>query len=452
MAEMDHSAVAVPSPSTADVSGDAGELLTTSSKLLASPLHPSLVSVTRHSSFSSHSTPPSSTSTSPLTTSRPSSAHSSATSTPSSASPSSSSQPTSPHHTPDDDRPLPTLAHLQPSPTDSISRPPSPFSPPVPSTFVPHIPRIRADGYVGIHNQGATCYLNSLLQSLFFTPEFRTALLFRWEYVPGVHPPPLLCIPYQLQLLFARLLCSVRPAVETAALTKSFRWTDAESFRQHDIQELMRVLFAALEKTLAKKTSKAPTLARINSSSSVSSSPSSTPSSPTSSPQHSPTPSSPMSPTSLSSSFPSLSPTSPSFVHQLYCGTLVDYVTCLQCRHGRQRLDEFMDLSLDVAECDSLEQALGKFVQSETLTGDNRWRCDVCKEKVEAKKGLTFHKLPPILTIQLKVHAPHRDTTVTASPAPWAHPCLPVCVSSASCSTINCSSAASFSTESRSRR
>ena len=56
----------------------------------------------------------------------------------------------------------------------------------------------------------------------------------------------------------------------------------------------------------------------------------------------------------------------------------MDYVTCLQCRNGRQRLDEFMDLSLDVADCDSLEAALRKFVQSETLTGDNRWRCDVC--------------------------------------------------------------------------
>lgn len=33
----------------------------------------------------------------------------------------------------------------------------------------------RSD-YVGLSNQGATCYLNSLLQSLFMTPEFRTAI------------------------------------------------------------------------------------------------------------------------------------------------------------------------------------------------------------------------------------------------------------------------------------
>ncbi|KAL0187900.1 hypothetical protein M9458_014999, partial [Cirrhinus mrigala] len=31
-------------------------------------------------------------------------------------------------------------------------------------------------GYVGLVNQAMTCYLNSLLQTLFMTPEFRNAL------------------------------------------------------------------------------------------------------------------------------------------------------------------------------------------------------------------------------------------------------------------------------------
>ena len=36
-----------------------------------------------------------------------------------------------------------------------------------------------------ISNQGATCYLNSLLQCLYMTPEFRYTL-FKWQY----NPPP----------------------------------------------------------------------------------------------------------------------------------------------------------------------------------------------------------------------------------------------------------------------
>jgi uncharacterized UBP type Zn finger protein len=31
----------------------------------------------------------------------------------------------------------------------------------------------KATGMVGLKNQGATCYLNSLLQSLYFTNQFR---------------------------------------------------------------------------------------------------------------------------------------------------------------------------------------------------------------------------------------------------------------------------------------
>ena len=31
----------------------------------------------------------------------------------------------------------------------------------------------KETGYVGLRNQGATCYLNSLLQSLYFTNAFR---------------------------------------------------------------------------------------------------------------------------------------------------------------------------------------------------------------------------------------------------------------------------------------
>ena len=45
----------------------------------------------------------------------------------------------------------------------------------------------KETGMVGLKNQGATCYLNSLLQSLYFTNAFRKVCVIRY-------PPPLTTI------------------------------------------------------------------------------------------------------------------------------------------------------------------------------------------------------------------------------------------------------------------
>lgn len=57
------------------------------------------------------------------------------------------------------------------------------------------------NNYVGLVNQAMTCYLNSLLQALYMTPEFRNAL-YNWEF-DGVNETR--SIPFQLQKLFLNL-------------------------------------------------------------------------------------------------------------------------------------------------------------------------------------------------------------------------------------------------------
>lgn len=58
--------------------------------------------------------------------------------------------------------------------------------------------------HVGLVNQAMTCYLNSLLQALFMTPEFRNAM-YKWEYKNNEKDSEVNSIPYQLQKLFLNL-------------------------------------------------------------------------------------------------------------------------------------------------------------------------------------------------------------------------------------------------------
>lgn len=66
--------------------------------------------------------------------------------------------------------------------------------------------------YAGILNQGATCYMNSLLQTLFHTPRFRRRL-YEWRYKPDRDGESEFCIPLALQKLFARLQAGAKVRV-----------------------------------------------------------------------------------------------------------------------------------------------------------------------------------------------------------------------------------------------
>src|SRR5262245_40309385 len=99
---------------------------------------------------------------------------------------------------------------------------------------------------VGLKNQGATCYLNSLLQSLYFTTAFRKAI---YQIPTEIDENPRSNSAYALQRLFLQLQTN-NSAVPTNELTASFGWDSRQIFEQQDVQELSRVLMERMEERM----------------------------------------------------------------------------------------------------------------------------------------------------------------------------------------------------------
>ena len=251
--------------------------------------------------------------------------------------------------------------------------------PPPPSPLV--VVALRR--YTGLANQGATCYMNSLLQTLFMTPEFRR-VLYAWRYTRAAAavavvdagagagagadtgaaaasagsdagPPADVLgdsIPYQLQLLFGQLQLTSQRAITTTALTRSFGWGGADAFQQHDVQELARVLFDALERSLA-------------------------------------------------------GTADCQVINDLFKGTYHDYVRCEECGSERRRTDTFLDLNLAVkpfgavAALGSVGEALDEFVKAEVMDGSDKVACERCARKTKSVKGLKIAQPPYLLQLLL---------------------------------------------------
>ncbi|XP_039350105.1 ubiquitin carboxyl-terminal hydrolase 40 isoform X2 [Mauremys reevesii] len=205
----------------------------------------------------------------------------------------------------------------------------------------------------GIKNQGGTCYLNSLLQTLHFTPEFREALFSLGPEELGslenINKPDVKVriIPLQLQRLFAQLLLLDQQAASTTDLTESFGWNSNEEMRQHDVQELNRILFSALETSL-------------------------------------------------------VGTSGHDLINRLYHGTVVNQIVCKECKNVSERQEDFLDLTVAVKDVSGLEEALwNMYVEEEYFENDNLYRCGACNKLVEAAKSAKLRKLPPFLTVSL---------------------------------------------------
>ncbi|XP_008677509.1 ubiquitin carboxyl-terminal hydrolase 13 isoform X17 [Zea mays] len=200
----------------------------------------------------------------------------------------------------------------------------------------------KETGYVGLKNQGATCYMNSLLQTLYHIPYFRKAV---YHMPTTENDIPSGSIPLALQSLFYKLQYS-DSSVATKELTKSFGWDTYDSFMQHDVQELNRVLSEKLEDKM-KGTVVEGT------------------------------------------------------IEQLFEGHHINYIECINVEHKSNRKESFYDLQLDVKGCRDIYSSFDKYVEVERLEGDNKYHAENHGLQ-DAKKGVLFLDFPPVLQLQLK--------------------------------------------------
>ncbi|KAF5930202.1 hypothetical protein HYC85_031075 [Camellia sinensis] len=178
----------------------------------------------------------------------------------------------------------------------------------------------KETGFVGLKNQGATCYMNSLLQTLYHIPYFRKHSFGSADIMIVV--------------------------LQQKSLPKSFGWDTYDSFMQHDVQELNRVLCEKLEDKM-KGTVVEGT------------------------------------------------------IQQLFEGHHMNYIECINVDYKSTRKESFYDLQLDVKGCCDVYASFDKYVEVESLDGDNKYQAEQYGLQ-DARKGVLFNDFPPVLQLQLK--------------------------------------------------
>ncbi|KAM0040150.1 putative ubiquitinyl hydrolase 1 [Helianthus debilis subsp. tardiflorus] len=91
-----------------------------------------------------------------------------------------------------------------------------------------------------------------------------------------------------------------------------------------------------------------------------------------------------------------------SVVKEIFGGALQSQVKCLACGNESNKVDEIMDISIDVLNSNSLKDAFENFFRPEYLDGNNKYKCESCKKLVPARKQMSILQAPNILVIQLK--------------------------------------------------
>jgi ubiquitin C-terminal hydrolase len=89
-------------------------------------------------------------------------------------------------------------------------------------------------------------------------------------------------------------------------------------------------------------------------------------------------------------------------VQHLFEGIMTNETRCLTCETVTSRDECFLDLSLDIERNSSVTACLRQFSAREMLCARNKFFCDTCSGLQEAEKRMKIKKLPNVLALHLK--------------------------------------------------